>query len=895
MTRFVLSPTEIVGTVQRDVIDMTALNVRSINAGAGDDLMVARLNGSATVRGGDGSDGLIVRAKRDSVTIETSPEGWIRLRSVADPQITITVHSDVERIRFDDAAFDFAQLARLGVPVRETLPASVISAPVASPAPPLPIPGVPLAPTQPVGSDADAVARESLRGPTGVFGTAATEVLRGSSAGEIFYPNGGADTMHGGRGDDWYHAGSGTMVFERPGEGVDTVMYGASGTLFLPDNVENVFITNHSNRPVKGEHLVLLGDAGGPSAIGNELANFMVGSNANNWLDGRGGNDVLTGGGGKDRFSFGIGYGQDVVTDFTPGADKVRLVSGFRDFDAVRAALSDSAAGAVLRTASGDTLTLQGRKAAQFTAADFEFTVDISRYQLTFMDEFDSFSRFDGSTGLDGGTWRTRMSQGDGTRIGFGQESVFMDTNTAGLGVDPFALNDGALVINGNWRPDLAPQFGGRAFTSGVITTEGTFAQQYGYFEARVKVSDWAGGFPAFWLLPTDHSWPPEIDIMEQLGRQPGMIYQMGNWVPIDHSEWNTYAVEWTKDRIAWFVNGEMTHVVYDHGQHKPMYVILNYNLGGSWAGKVAEPGAPGDSVGDLQIDYVRVYELKPGEAGRQPPATDAANAPLVTYSVGALTPGGVAAEADRWMHLADTTGKLLIRPEDLSFGSARGWIDLRVDNNRAEDSYAARNSNGWYGLNVQVVDDDGGAFSFDAMTMVELRLAGRGASTVEIGRSQYGRVDGGDAADVITISNPQVWVRGRDTSFEVRAGGGADTITGWSSGDAQSRMIAHGGDGADRIIGSIGNDRLFGGAGNDVLTGGGGSDRFVFVRGEAGRDVVTDFTPGVDRIELRGYASSAGALRDTSDGALLELGDQSVLLLGRTAQSLAASLDWAL
>lgn len=47
------------------------------------------------------------------------------------------------------------------------------------------------------------------------------------------------------------------------------------------------------------------------------------------------------------------------------------------------------------------------------------------------------------------------------------------------------------------------------------------------------------------------------------------------------------------------------------------------------------------------------------------------------------------------------------------------------------------------------------------------------------------------------------------------------------------------------------GDDRIEGGIGTDVLTGGAGRDRFVYSSmGDAG-DVITDFTPGVDVIDL--------------------------------------------
>lgn len=54
-------------------------------------------------------------------------------------------------------------------------------------------------------------------------------------------------------------------------------------------------------------------------------------------------------------------------------------------------------------------------------------------------------------------------------------------------------------------------------------------------------------------------------------------------------------------------------------------------------------------------------------------------------------------------------------------------------------------------------------------------------------------------------------------------------------------------------INGSGGGDVIRGGAGRDRLTGGAGADQFVIgERGLANRDIITDFTPGVDDIVLK-------------------------------------------
>ncbi|MDB5468113.1 MAG: hypothetical protein JWQ46_2875 [Phenylobacterium sp.] len=62
-----------------------------------------------------------------------------------------------------------------------------------------------------------------------------------------------------------------------------------------------------------------------------------------------------------------------------------------------------------------------------------------------------------------------------------------------------------------------------------------------------------------------------------------------------------------------------------------------------------------------------------------------------------------------------------------------------------------------------------------------------------------------------------------------------------------------------DTLTGGAGNDTLTAGQGPDQLTGAGGADNFVFGQLPWNAGHVTDFTPGVDRLDLRGPFSAAG------------------------------------
>jgi len=93
-----------------------------------------------------------------------------------------------------------------------------------------------------------------------------------------------------------------------------------------------------------------------------------------------------------------------------------------------------------------------------------------------------------------------------------------------------------------------------------------------------------------------------------------------------------------------------------------------------------------------------------------------------------------------------------------------------------------------------------------------------------------------------------------------LRRGGtaGAERIEGTAGDD-----LLLGYAGADTLEGAAGDDVLIAGTGADRLTGGAGADVFVF-RADGQRDLITDFQPGLDRIDLSdwGRVYDIGALQ---------------------------------
>jgi len=99
-------------------------------------------------------------------------------------------------------------------------------------------------------------------------------------------------------------------------------------------------------------------------------------------------------------------------------------------------------------------------------------------------------------------------------------------------------------------------------------------------------------------------------------------------------------------------------------------------------------------------------------------------------------------------------------------------------------------------------------------------------------------RVFGRQGNDVLEVKQRQNVLYGNK---------GIDTLTG-----GVRRDVLYGGPGGDILNGNIGRDIIVGGGGNDTLTGESGRDMFVYNTVREGTDLIKDFTPALDVIDLR-------------------------------------------
>ncbi len=155
----------------------------------------------------------------------------------------------------------------------------------------------------------------------------------------------------------------------------------------------------------------------------------------------------------------------------------------------------------------------------------------------------------------------------------------------------------------------------------------------------------------------------------------------------------------------------------------------------------------------------------------------------------------------------------------------------------------------------------------------------GAGNDTIS-GLGGNDRLSGDDGDDTLSGGLGRDTLNGGAGNDVLRTGGGNDTARG---GNGRDRILGEAGDdrlfgqgGNDRMDGGKGNDLLNGGVGNDRMTGGGGRDTFIFVTGEAGDDLITDFDAARDilAIDLGGLGRASVAVSNDGTDTVVTYGN---------------------
>ncbi len=179
-----------------------------------------------------------------------------------------------------------------------------------------------------------------LSGADTINGSSLSDVIRGFSGNDTLLGNGSNDRLYGEKGSDLLKGGA----------GADKLFGGAQSDQLLGEGGRDVLKGQGGNDDLNGgggnDRLfgaqgsdVLFGAGGKDKLNGGGGTDTLSGGAKRDVLIGSKGADVLTGGAGSDRFIFKKTDGNDTITDFQDGLDKIVVKSGassFSDLDISR-------------------------------------------------------------------------------------------------------------------------------------------------------------------------------------------------------------------------------------------------------------------------------------------------------------------------------------------------------------------------------------------------------------------------------------------------------------------------------------------------------------------------------------------------------------------------------
>ena len=544
-----------------------------------------------------------------------------------------------------------------------------------------------------------------------------------------------------------------------------------------------------------------------------------------------------------DVFVFEPGNGNDTITGFANGADRIDL-SAFpeiRDFDDLFVTSDANGVTINLSAYGGGTIILQGMSLDDLDASDFVFA------QWSYGNEWMELTTLDGSVrnyDARGGNDNIAGSNAD-ERIRGGQGN---DAIQGGRGDDTIFGDEGNDWISGDEGDDTL--YGG----AGADTFD------FGFDHGNDTIEDFTRGEDLIDLrsLPDvsrfsdltitadgDHA---VIDLSDAGGGT--IVLKNVSASDLDASD---FVFEIVGDSSDETIRGEDGRdYIYGEGGDDTIHGGggKDYIEGG--AGDDTLVGGSGNDALYGGADDDRLY----GGSGRDELHGDAGDDTLYGGEGDDTLYGGA---GDDTLH-GGTERDLLYGEggkDTLDGGAGDDWLDGGAND-----------------------DTLTGGAGDDTLT------GGRGNDTF-IFASGHGEdriVDFASGSDVIDLSaivqitgfdDLTVTAEGGNAVIDLTAhGGGRITFEGISPGDLDAEDFTFyqnthtGTDGADTLTGGAGDDTLTGGRGNDTLTGNEGADTFVFAA-DQGDDTVTDFTDGEDLIDLSAFTdiSQFSDLTATQEG----------------------------
>ncbi len=234
---------------------------------------------------------------------------------------------------------------------------------------------------------------------------------------------------------------------------------------------------------------------------------------------------------------------------------------------------------------------------------------EIKRWHETFSDDFSQNQ-------LDTNKWLTKYFYG---------EAILNDTYT--IQTDKHFVTDGQNIeiengilkiitknepVEGRaWHPKHGFHPKKFDYTSGIINTGHVLRQQYGKFEAKVKIDPGVGH--AFWMAGDKAL--PQLNVFQyhknklSFGILTGSMTKKGVHKNISKTsgskytkDYHIFTLEWTPDKITWKINEQEAKTITADVPQIPMYINLS---SGVHDGHVKDELLPAT----MEVEWVKVYE----------------------------------------------------------------------------------------------------------------------------------------------------------------------------------------------------------------------------------------------------------------------------------------------
>jgi len=272
---------------------------------------------------------------------------------------------------------------------------------------------------------------------------------------------------------------------------------------------------------------------------------------------------------------------------------------------------------------------------ATSTVNSFPTTANVPSNTLVWSDEFSNSSGANAQPDAKVWTYDTGNS-------GFGNSELENYCAWGSTASPCDTANPNAYVDTAGILHIVARKPSSGVYTSARMKSQGLFSFQYGRVEARMRLPEGQGMWPAFWALGNNIAtinWPAcgELDVMEHIdGNNPppyvGAPAPGYDWIAgsihgtnlngtmqyhpsgFSAADWHTYGMIWSKGKVEFYVDDPSNvYVTFNSStqtgtwpfEDGPQFLLLNLAVGGNW------PGNPDSTTvfpSEMLVDYVRIY-----------------------------------------------------------------------------------------------------------------------------------------------------------------------------------------------------------------------------------------------------------------------------------------------